>query len=440
MSAALTGGRPGLVRLAALGGARALAAALGLLAMLQLAPAAGPAVLGAWSMLLAVQGWALHLSECGLRSVVTAAGGRTLGGPRRLLPVYLGTRLLVASLVIAVALAACARLAPDRLAALALVLSSLLAIALQLDWLALVEDRPVLAGLLLLVRPAAWCLLLLAAGTPLDLGQLSALFALAWALAALASWPLLATARAEAGSGEPPPDPLAMLRQGVPLALVTLGNQGLLAADLLLVGLVLGTEVAGAYYLASGLTVAGLVLANAANQIATARTGPLSGDPAALRAELGRQLGLATAAGLAQALLVAALGPLLLPVLFGPEFAPAVPLLLALLPWLVLQHPSAVLQGTLAGTHGQRPLLAASLAMALVLAGALALALVAGSAVGCALARALAEATRLVVLGCAVRRRFSAAQQEAIAAGRRMPTLAPAGHRGGTRRAPDGDG
>lgn len=415
MTRAFAASCPALVRLAALGGARALAAALGLLAMLQLAPAAGPALLGVWSMLLAVQGWALHVSEGGLRSVATALGARVRGGSRRLLPVYLGTRLLLASLVLVAALLVCARLAPDRLVACALVLSSLLSIALQLDWLALVEDRPVLAGLLLLVRPATWSLLLFLAGAPLELERLAALFALSWAAAALASWPLLVTLRSEVGRGEPPPGSFAMLRQGLPLALVTLGNQGLLAADLFLVGLVLGAEVAGAYYLASGLIVAGLVLANAANQIATARTGALRDDPAALRAELGRQLGLAAAAGLALGLLAATLGPILVPILFGPAFAPAVPLLLALVPWLVLQHPSAVLQGTLAATHGQRALLAASLVMAAVLSGALALALVQGSAVGCALARALAEAARLVVLGCAVRRHFFAAQREAIA-------------------------
>jgi O-antigen/teichoic acid export membrane protein len=408
-----TEARRGLFRLAALGGARALGAVLGLLAMLQLAPAAGPSVLGQWSMLLAVQGWALHLAECGLRSVVTAEGASTAGGPRRLLPVYVGTRLLLAGAVSGALLAAASRLAPETLPALALVLTSLVAIALQLDWLALVDDRPVLAGALLLVRPTAWCLLLAFAGAPLELDQLAALFALAWALAALASWPLLPAARGPDGSA-PPLTAVRMLRLGLPLALVTLGNQGLLAADLFLVGLVLGAERAGAYYLATSLVVAGLVFANAANQAATARIGAIRSDLPAARAELGRQLRIATGLGLGLALAAAFLGPPLVPRLFGPAFAETEPIFSALLPWLLLQHPSAVLQGALAGARGQRPLLLANLAMAAAFAAALGPALLAGSTIGCALARSFAEIARLVVLVRAARGIFVAAQREAV--------------------------
>lgn len=418
--------RRGLLRLAALGGARALAAGLGLLATLQLAPAAGPALLGEWSMLLAVQGWALHLSECGLRSVVTAEGAATFGGPRRLLGAYLGTRLLLASLVTGLLLLAVAGLAPDRLEAAALVLSSLFAIAVQLDWLALVDDRPMLAGALLLVRPAAWCLLLALAGTALDLERLAALFALAWALAALATWPLLRAspvASAPTGPAEPLP-PARMLRLGVPLALVTITNQGLLAADLLLVGLVLGAERAGAYYLASSLVVAGLVLANAANQIATARIGALRSDPETARAELRRELRTATLVGTALAVGGALVGPPLVALLFGPAFAETGPLLLALLPWLALQHPSAVLQGALAGARGQRALLLGNLAMTLALAAGLALALAVGSAIGCALARTLAEAVRSVMLARAARAMFAAPQQDTVAERPSIATLA----------------
>jgi O-antigen/teichoic acid export membrane protein len=405
--------RLGLFRLAALGGARALAAALGLVAMLQLAPAAGPAVLGQWSMLLAVQGWALHLAECGLRSVVTAEAASTAGGPRRLLPIYLGTRLLLASAVSGVLLVAASRLAPEVVPSLALVLTSLVAIALQLDWLALVDDRPVLAGALLLVRPAAWCLLLAFADPPFELDQLAALFALAWALAALASWPLLGRAPGPVG-GVPRLSAARMLRLGLPLALVTLSNQGLLAADLFLVGLVLGAERAGAYYLAASLVVAGLVFANAANQAATARIGALRGDPPAARAELGRQLRIATALGFGLALAGAFLGPTLVPRLFGPAFAEAGPIFLALLPWLVLEHPSAVLQGALAGARGQRPLVLANLAMAAAFAAALGPALLAGSTAGCALARSFAEIARLVVLARAAKRIFAAAQRDTV--------------------------
>lgn len=419
--------RRGVYRLVTLAGARALAAGLGLLATLQLAPAAGPAVLGQWAMLLAVQGWALHLAECGLRSVVTAEAGATAGGAHRLLPAYLATRLLLASAVTAVALAAAAWLAPAQIPALALVLSSLFAIALQLDWLALVEDRPLAAGALLLVRPAAWCLLLALVGAPVDVDRLAALFALAWALAASASWPLLLrTPRAAPPAGQAPLPPRRMLALGIPLALVTLSNQGLLAGDLVLVGLVLGAERAGTYYLANALVVAALVLANAANQIATARIGALRGDPEAARRELARQLRAALAAGLALALAGALAAPPLVAMVFGPAFAETASVFVALLPWLALQHPSAVLQGALAGARGQRALLLGNLVMTGALALGLAPALATGSTIGCALARALAEAARLVVLARAARRIFAATQREPVAARPAIATLAAA--------------
>ncbi len=417
-----------LARLAVLGGSRAAAAALGFLAMLQLAPAAGPAVLGQWGVLLAVQGWALHLAECGLRSVVTAEAARAAGGPCRLLATYLGLRLLLASAVTAVSLLGAALFAPAPLRPLALVLTSLFAIALQLDWLALVTDRPVVAGALLLVRPAAWCLLLALAEGPLDLDRLAALFALAWALAALASWPLVRTLPARA-EGEPPPPAGRLLRRGLPLALVTLSSQAMLSVDLVLVGRVFGAERAGGYYLAVSLVVAGLVVANAANQIAIARIGAIRDEPAAARAELRRQLALATAVGTGLAAAGAVLAPPLVPWLFGPAFEPAVALFLALLPWLVLQHPSAVLQGALTGARGERALLHANLTMAAALALALGAALAAGSVPGCALARAAAEAVRLVMLARAARATFSAPHRKAVAEHEAMATLKSAAAR-----------
>lgn len=418
--------RTALVRLAALGGARAAAAGLGFLATLQLAPAVGPETLGTWAMLLAVQGWALHLSECGLRSVVTAEGARTAGGPRRLLPVYLGTRLALASAVTLATLVGTAALAPGLVGTMGLVLASLLLIALQLDWLALVDDRPLAAGVLLLVRPAAWCALLFLAGKPIGLERLAAFFALAWALAALASWPLLASRAPGRAEGDPPLPPGRMLRLGFPLMLVTLGNQAVLAADILLVGLVLGAGRAGAFYLASALIVAGLVLANAMNQIAIARMGRLREEPSLLRAELGRQLRTAVGAGLGIALAGAAIGPFAIPVLFGPSFEEAVPVFASLLPWLVLQHPSAVLQGAVVAARGQRALLCANGSLLLAAAPVLLAGLVTGSLELCALSRSAGELGRVMMLGCTVGRRVAAAQHEAIAGRPRIATLVAA--------------
>ena len=239
-----------------LGGSRAAAAILSFLAVMLLARAVTPAALGHWAMLLAVQGYALHVAECGLRSVATAEGRRVRGGPRALLPAYLGLRLILASTVIVTFLAGTRWLNPELGPAMALVLTSLVAIALQLDWLALLAERPVAAGLLLLVRPAAWLGLLALLGHDPGLERLATLFALAWALAAAGTWPLLRGSRAIPGGDEPAPGPRQLLSLGWPLAVVTLVGQLQISADLLAVGSVLGAAEAGHYYLAAQIAVA----------------------------------------------------------------------------------------------------------------------------------------------------------------------------------------
>lgn len=381
-----------------LGGSRAAAALLSFLAVMLLARAVAPATLGQWSMLLAAQGYALHVAECGLRSVVTAEGGRVRGGPRALLPAYLALRLMLASAVVAVLLAGTWWLRPDLAPAMALVLTSLVAIALQLDWLALLRERPVAAGLLLLVRPAAWLALLALFGTQLDLVRLASLFASAWMLAALATWPLLRGSRAVPGGDEPAPRPRQLLALGWPLAVVTLASQLQISADLVAVGSVLGAAEAGHYYLAAQIAVAATVFANAAGQLGLARLGAVRHRPADFATALRGELAIATRLGLAVALVVGLVPPLALPLLLGETWRGAVTILPWLLPWLVLFHPANVLQAALTAARRQRTVLRVNLLGAAALGVLLVPALATGRPEACALARGLAEAVRLVLL------------------------------------------
>ena len=88
-------------------------------------------------------------------------------------------------------LAGCALVRPADLLLVGLVTASILPIALQLDWLALVDDRYRLAAALLLARPLAFLALL--ALLPGGAGTLAVAgcFLAAWLLAALASWAAL---------------------------------------------------------------------------------------------------------------------------------------------------------------------------------------------------------------------------------------------------------
>lgn len=394
----------GWLRLAFLAAGRGGASVLAFLAVLLLARALSPEELGRWSLALALQGHALHLGEFGLRSVVTAEAGRAGAAFPRLLRRYLALRLALSLATLAAVLGATAWLWPDDLLLVALATGSIVATTLQLDWLALVDDRPRLASCLLLVRPAGFLLLVLALADGLTPERTALAFLAAWWLAAILSWPALRRPRAAFPSAMgSPPAVGAMLRRGGALVVVTLTNQAQLSLDLVVAGWVLGTAAAGDYFLAAQIAVAGLLFANAAGQSALARLAPLADDPArflgTLRHELTRLLWLACvlAAGLG------VLGPLLAAALFGPEHGAAAATLPWLVPWFLLQHPTTLLQSALAATGRERRLLLANAVMLAVLAPALALAALHGTLAAFACARLAAEAARLLTLAAGVR-------------------------------------
>jgi O-antigen/teichoic acid export membrane protein len=384
----------GFGRMAVLGLARAAAGGLGLLAVLLLARALTPEQLGRWSLALAVQGYALHLGEFGLRSVVTTEAARTGRRLPELLARYLRLRLALTALSLTLVVAGCAIWRPGDLALVALVAASILPIALQLDWLALVDGRIWLASGLLLARPAVFLLLL--ASWPGGLGPDGAAlcFLAAWITAAALSWVTLRRSVPDAAGAVSAS--ARMLRRGGSLAGITVTNQLQLSADLLVVGWTLGTAAAGDYWLAGQLLVAGLIFANAAGQMALARL-PVLEPGRLVRAVFGEAMR-AMGVGIVGAAVAGLAAPWLLPALFGPEHAGAAAVLPWLLPWFVLQHPTTVLQAGLAAGGREGAALRMNLLAVAVLLPALALAALAGSLAALALARCIAELARVAVL------------------------------------------
>ena len=385
-----------LRRLAVLGTARGMAAALGLAGVLLVVRLLTPDQLGQWSLALAVQGYALHLGEFGLRSVVTTEAAHAGRLWRRLLKHYLALRLAISTAVLALTTAGCALLRPDAVPLVGLVALSILPIALQLDWLALVDDRARLAAGLLLVRPLAFLALLVLWPGTIGLLGIAGCFLGAWILAALLSW--TACRRPPSDDAGRVPRPTRMLRRGTMLAAVTVTNQAQLSADLLVVGWSLGAASAGDYYLASQVLVAGLLFANAAGQIALARLPALAAQPHLLRAALRPELlTLLRLAGLG-AVAVALSGTAAMPLLFGAEHAGAAQPLLWLLPWFVLQHASTLLQAALAAQKREADAVRANLLALLGLLVGLAAATAGATLAAFALARGVAELTRVLAL------------------------------------------
>jgi O-antigen/teichoic acid export membrane protein len=381
------------MRLAVLGGARLGAAALGSLGMLVAARAAGPAVIGAWALAQAVQGYAQHAGEFGLRSVVTAEGASTAGGPRALIAPYLRLRLVLTAGVVAAVAGSIAIARPQDAQLIGITLASLFLIALQLDWVPLVEGRALAAALPLLVRPATFLLLILLWPRPLDPCDIASAFVLAWLAAALASMALLGPCPADTRCGSAPPLPTrTMLRRGLGFGTITFLNQLQLSADLLAVGAALGAHDAGIYALAAAATAAISVFAHAGSQLA------LAGARQRGRGELRRMLlGAILIGSLASAALITA-GPLALPWIVGGEFAAAGPLLFWFAPWLLLIHPTGILQSVVSADGRRGRVILANLVLFAVLAPGLVIAAAAGSLWTFALARSVAELARLLTL------------------------------------------
>jgi O-antigen/teichoic acid export membrane protein len=392
-----------LARLFGLGAARGAASLLGFVGVLLVARLLEPSELGRWALALAVQGYALHLAELGLRSVATVELARSGGAWTTLLGRYLTLRLALAAVMVGLVVAGTAWLQPESLVLVAVATLAILAVALQLDWIALVDDRPGLAAAPLLARPLAFLLLLSTWPGVIEPVSIAICYLASWGIAATVSWPALARPGQPRPRGAvPPPD--ALLRRGAPLMLVTLTNQAQLSADLLVVGWSLGASSASDYFLASQIAVAALLFANTANQLALAQFPSLGNQSEQLRRAVSRQarqlLGLALllAAGLGL------LGPWLVPLLFGIEHASAVGVLQALLPWLVLQHLTQLFQGALAATGHERAVLGGNLVLLAVLLPALALAACSGTLAAFTLARTTAEVARVATLAQGLRR------------------------------------
>jgi O-antigen/teichoic acid export membrane protein len=271
---------------------------------------------------------------------------------------YLGLRLLLSLAALGAVVLGTAVAHPQDALLIGLVTLSILPVALQLDWLALIDDRAGLAASLLLVRPLAFLALVGLWPGELTAVRLASCYLASWCLAAVLSWAALRRG-APAHAGDVP-SPASMLRRGAALAAVTLTNQAQLSADLLVVGWSLGAAAAGDYYLASQIATSALLFANASGQIALARLPALADDPKRLAAALGVEARQLLSFACPAALALGLLAPSLVPALFGAEHGGAAAALLWLMPWFLLQHLTTLLQGRSPPRAGNGPCLAAT--------------------------------------------------------------------------------
>ncbi|WP_027134529.1 hypothetical protein [Geminicoccus roseus] len=322
-------------------GARLAAACIGLLGTMVAARALGPEGWGAWVVLFALFGWSQHVAEWGLRGVALQEGGRRGHACPGLVRDLLRARLLPLGLAIAGLVAATLLWRPELLVATVWLALALAAIAVNLDWAALVRGSPLPAGATQVLRPVLFLLAVLLLPGPLGAGGLAFATFAGWAgSAALAALEL--KRMPPAPFGRRPLGAGRLLSAGTPYFLVSAANQLALSADLLLVALVLGTKAAGTFGLVVTIAQTATLAAQASAQWWLAQGGLAragSPGPARLRLVLVETgtLGLLAAAGLA------VLGPPLVRHLFGPAWQAAALLLPMASLYVVLVHVSAVL-------------------------------------------------------------------------------------------------
>lgn len=326
------------------GGARLVAAAIGLVGTTLAARGLGSEGWGTWALLFAAFGWAQHLAEFGLRTVGMLEAGRVGELRLGLLRDLLRTRA-IAWLVTATGFVVLAgSWLPGQVAAAAWLALALAMIALNLDWAALVRGRPVAAALATVTRPLAFLVVLLLLPRPLEVLDLARATCLAWAATAMVTLPEW---RAAFRASSPPArSTLRLLRAGLPFGLVTLTSQLVASIDLVLVGWILGAAAAGMFGIVLTLAQTATLGAQAAAQWWLARTAQL--DARAVRRALADTIMLGIAVGGAMALL----GPFLVRQLFGADWAEAARLVPLAGLWVALAHPSTLL-GTLLLTRGK---------------------------------------------------------------------------------------
>ena len=138
------------------GGARLIAAAIGLAGTTLAARALGSEGWGAWALLFAAFGWAQHLAEFGLRTVGMLEAGRVGQLRSGLLRDLLRTRSIAWLVTSSGLVGLTIWWLPGQAMAAAWLALALAMIALNLDWAALVRGRPVAAAMASVMRPSAF--------------------------------------------------------------------------------------------------------------------------------------------------------------------------------------------------------------------------------------------------------------------------------------------
>ena len=365
----ITSNRDSLYALANIGTSRLIITAFSFLSSILIARNLGAEQLGIYAIIIGVFAYISIIGDFGLRSVITVEASR-LGGAETVFKNYIRLRLLISLSVYVITMVGCCFFYSEYIKPTALIMMGVFFFSLQVDWLLLVYRYYHSAAWVAAVRWVAYLLMvaLTLQFTELTLFIMSQIFLYSWIISAFISWCIVFRKGALPQSNDKTSSvgSKKLLILGGPVLGATLVSQAIQNADLLWIGKAFGSKEAGYYYLASSITVAALIFANAIGQIATTQYAGLRGDLKKIRDKLKADIRISIGIGCVAGLALYLSRPLII-IFFGESFVYVGELIIYFIPYVIIYHLWSLYFSILIALGLERNLLYAKIGIVFIL-------------------------------------------------------------------------
>ena len=338
------------IDIAGMGLARVASSVLSFVTLSLIARSIIPEDLGLYSIVLAMYAYVGLLSEFGLRSLaLSESAGPEIDKDHMLSFVY--ARLIVSIVVLGASALICSFIYPQDFLLVCLIFAAVIPVALQIDWILMLEGQYHLASLVVVIRSISFLAFVsvFVLTSSLQIHSLALAFFLSWVVSSISSWLFSIRLKNTKLSTESIQNAWksvsSYLKRGWPIVAGSLVAQLFANSDLLWIGYFSGRENAAYYYIASGVTTAALCFANALSQYVLSRYGKHKNqdDKTKLKEEVSRDTLLAMLLSVVLCVGFSVFGPWLLPIIFGEQYTIAARILPAFTIYLLAYHFYAIL-------------------------------------------------------------------------------------------------
>tara|TARA_R110000744_G_scaffold305580_2_gene413860 strand:- start:1501 stop:2820 length:1320 start_codon:yes stop_codon:yes gene_type:complete len=353
-----------IIDLAAMSSGRAAQAILSFVAVSILARIMGPENLGVYSVVLASYYYCLHISEFGLRAIVIREWNRGAIKGIDFLSNYFLIRGAISCLICILSYFICSVYFPEFIFLVPIIMASTIFNTFQVDWVLLVTERYLTSSWILVIRPAAYCLLLslLYYYSSLTLATLSISFLCSWVLLTIGTWLVNKEVLIIKLSAISVKGITGLLKNGSPIFVVAIIGQAIQSIDLLYIGSIYGAKKAGFYYLCSAIIVAATIFANSMSQITLGKMSNYVNNLTIFRQVLLADFKLMLIIATILSLFIVGVVRPLIPILFGHEYTPSSLIILYFVPYFYIYHINSLLTSCYIVLNKQKELLVLNIA------------------------------------------------------------------------------